>query len=139
MGNVLVVTEHQHGKFPKTTLVGISAGKTAASHSGGRCIAAVLGQGIDALANELLEYGVDVIAVDGPAFAHYLADAHTAAVAEIVKQKGVETVIGTATAMGKDLLPRVAARLGAGMASDVTAIVDGHTFQRPQYAGNAIA
>ena len=58
MGNVLVVAEHQHGKFPKTTLVGLHAGKTAAGKqaaglTGGKCIAAVLGQGIDALANEL--------------------------------------------------------------------------------------
>ena len=60
MGNVLVVAEHVHGKFPKTTLVGLSAGRQAAGHTGGKCIAAVLGQGTDALASELAEYGVDV-------------------------------------------------------------------------------
>src|SRR5206468_253014 len=110
-----------------------------ASLAGGKCLAAVLGQGIDALASELAEYGVDVVAVDGAPFAHYLADAYTAAIVEIVKQKGVETVIAAATAMGKDLLPRIAAHLGAGMASDVTAIVDAKTFKRPMYAGNALA
>ena len=47
MGNVLVVAEHLHGKFPKTTLVSVAAGKQAASLAGGKCIAAVLGQGID--------------------------------------------------------------------------------------------
>ena len=139
MGNVLVVAEHLHGKFPKTTLIGVAAGKQAAGLAGGKCIAAVLGQGVDALANELAEYGVDVVAVDGAPFAHYLADAYTAALAEIVKQKNVETVVGAATAVGKDLLPRLAARLGAGMASEVTAIVDAHHFKRPMYAGNAIA
>jgi electron transfer flavoprotein alpha subunit len=139
MGDVLVVAEHLHGKFPKTTLVGLAAGKEAASRAGGRCRAAVLGQGVEALAGELAEYGVDVLAVDGAPFAHYLADAHTAALVEIVKQKQIETVIATATAIGKDLLPRVAARLGAGMASEVTGIVDAKTFQRPMYAGNAIA
>src|SRR5207247_4092757 len=139
MGNALVVAEHLHGKFPKTTLVSVAAGKQAASLAGGKCLGAVLGQGIDALANELAEYGVDVVAVDGAPFAHYLADAYTAAIAEIVKQKDVEVVIAAATAVGKDLLPRVAARLGGGMASDVTAIVDARTFKRPMYAGNAIA
>jgi electron transfer flavoprotein alpha subunit len=139
MGNVLVVAEHLHGKFPKTTLVGLAAGKQAAGHAGGACIAAVLGEGVDALAAELAGYGVDVVAVDGAPFAHYLADAYTAAVAEIVTRKGVDTVLAAATAVGKDLLPRVAARLGAGMASDVTAIVDAATFTRPMYAGNAIA
>jgi electron transfer flavoprotein alpha subunit len=139
MANVLVVAEHLHGKFPKTTLVSLAAGKQAATHSGGKCLAVVLGQGIDALATELAEYGVDVVAVDGAPFAHYVADAYTAAASEIAKQKNAELVVAAATAVGKDLLPRVAARLGAGMASDVTAIVDAKTFQRPMYAGNAIA
>jgi len=139
MGNVLVVAEHLHGRFPKTTLVGLQAGKQAATSLGATCLAAVLGKGIDGLAAELAEYGVDVVAVEGAAYEHYLADAYTAAVAEIVGQKDVEMVVGAATAVGKDLLPRVAARLGAGMASDVTAIVDAHTFKRPMYAGNAIA
>jgi electron transfer flavoprotein alpha subunit len=139
MGNVLVVAEHAHGKFPKTTLVGLHAGKAAAAATGGKCIAVVLGQGVADLAGQLAEYGVDVIAVDAPAFAHYLADAYTAALATIAKQKDVEVVVGAATAVGKDLLPRLAARLGGGMASDVTAIVDGHTFKRLMYAGNAIA
>jgi electron transfer flavoprotein alpha subunit len=48
-------------------------------------------------------------------------------------------VVAAATAVGKDLLPRVAARIGAGMASEITAIVDASTFKRPMYAGNAIA
>jgi electron transfer flavoprotein alpha subunit len=139
MGNVLVVAEHQHGKFPKTTLVALTAGKQLAGLAGGKCIAAVLGQGTDALAAEAAEYGVDVVAVDGAPFAHYLADAYTAALAELVKQKGVETVVATATAMGKDLLPRLAARLGAGMASDITGIVDASTFTRLMWAGNVIA
>src|SRR5216683_4961843 len=101
MGNVLVVAEHLHGKCPKTTLVSVSAGKQAASFAGVKCIVTVLGQGIDALANELAEYGVDVVAVDGAPFAHYLADAYTAATAEVARQKGVEMVIAAATAVGK--------------------------------------
>jgi electron transfer flavoprotein alpha subunit len=139
MGNVLVVAEHLHGKFPKTTLVSVSAGRQAAGLTGGKCFAAVLGKGVEGLGNELAEYGVDVVVVDGAPFEHYLADAYTAAVAEIVKQKDVELVVAAATAVGKDLLPRVAARLGAGIAADVTAIVDAQTFQRLMYAGNAIA
>ena len=139
MGNVLVVAEHLHGKFPKTTLVGVSAGKDLAAKGGGKCLAVVLGQGVDALAAELAEYGVDVVQVDGAPFAHDLADAYTAALAEVAKQKGADTIVATATAVGKDLLPRVAARLGAGMASEITAIVDATTFKRPMWAGNVIA
>jgi electron transfer flavoprotein alpha subunit len=139
MSNVLVVAEHLHGKFPKTTLVGLTAGKTLAGKTGGKCVGIVLGAGVDGLASELAGYGVDVVAVDGPAFEHYLADAYTAAIAEVVKQKGIEGVVATATAVGKDLLPRLAARLGAGMVSDISGIVDANTFVRPMWAGNLFA
>ncbi len=138
MSNVLVIAEHVHGKFPKTTLVGLAAGKDLAAKAGGKATAAVFGQGVDGLANELAEYGVDVIAVDGAPFAHYLADAYTQATAELVKQKGFEAVVVAATTLGKDLAPRVAARLNAGFAPDITHIVDAKTFQRPIWAGNVI-
>jgi electron transfer flavoprotein alpha subunit len=139
MSNVLVVAEHLHGKFPKTTLVGLTAGKTLAEKSGGKVLAIVLGKDIDGLASELASYGVDVVAVDGPQFEHYVADAYTAAIADVVKQKSVEDVVATATALGKDLLPRLAARLGGGMVSDISGIVDGTTFVRPMWAGNLFA
>jgi electron transfer flavoprotein alpha subunit len=139
MSNVLVVLEHQHAKFPKTTLVALGAAKELAKHEGGKAIGLVLGQGVDALATEATSYGVDVVAVDGAPFAHYVADAYTAAIAEVAKQKGCDSVLAAATAQGKDLTPRVAARMGAGMASDITGIVDGKTFKRLMWAGNVIA
>src|SRR5579862_9765414 len=138
MGNVLVFAEHQHHKFAKTTLVAVAAGKVAAG--GGDCFAAVLGKGIDDLAGEIAEYGVKkVFAVDDAALEHYTADAHAAALAQLVKDKGIEMVVATATAVGKDLLPRLAALLGAGMASDVVAFNGDGTLQRPMYAGNVVA
>jgi len=139
MGNVLLVAEHLHGKFPKTTLVGLSAAKELAHKTGGKCIGVVLGHGVDALGAELAEYGIDVAVVDAPAVAHYVADAYSSAIVEVVKQKGVEVVVGAATALAKDLLPRVAARLDAGIAPEITGIVDAKTFQRPMWAGNLIA
>jgi electron transfer flavoprotein alpha subunit len=138
MSKVLVIAEHVHGKFPKTTLVAVAAGKELAAKSGGSVTAAVYGQGVDALASELAGYGVDVIAVDSPALAHYLADAYTSATAELVKQKGFEAVVVAATSVGKDLAPRIAARLNAGFAPDITGIVDAKTFQRPIWAGNVM-
>ena len=139
MGNVLLVVEHQHGKLPKTTLIGLTAAKHLAEKTGGACIAVVLAESTDALASELTEYGIDVVAVEGPAYTHYLADAYTAAICEVAKQKDAEAVIATATALGKDLLPRVAARLGVGMAPDISSIESATTFTRPMWAGNLIA
>jgi electron transfer flavoprotein alpha subunit len=140
MGNVLVFAEHKHNKFAKSTLVAITAGKQAAGKSAGECYGAVLGANVGALAGELAEYGLKkVFAVDDPALEHYTADAHASVLAQLVKDKGIETLVATATAAGKDLLPRVAALLGAGMASEVIAFNDDGTLVRPIFAGNAIA
>jgi electron transfer flavoprotein alpha subunit len=139
MGNVLLIAEHLHGKFPKTTLNGLTAAKQAAELVGGKAIGVVLADKADALAADLASYGVDVVAVEAPAFAQYLADSYTAAIAEIAKQKDAEIIVAAATAVGKDLTPRIAARLNAAMAADVTHLVDAKTVQRPLWAGNAIA
>jgi len=140
MSNVLVFAEHAHGKFPKTTLVALNAGKDAAAKFGGECYAALLGANLDSLASVLAEYGVKkVFVVDDATLEHYVADAYTAALAQIAKDKGADVVLATATAIGKDLLPRVAIRLDAGMASDITGINADGTILRPMYAGNVIA
>ena len=140
MGNVLIFAEHQHHKFPKSTLVAITAGKEAAKLAGGECYAAVLGKGIDDLASEVAEYGVKkVFAVDDADLEHYMSGSYAAVVAQIVKEKGIDILLATATAAGKDLLPRVAGLLGAGMVSEIVAINADGTFQRPTYAGSAMA
>jgi electron transfer flavoprotein alpha subunit len=140
MGNVLIFAEHQHHKFPKSTLVAITAGKEAAKLAGGDCYAVVLGKGVDDLANEVAEYGVKkVFVADDQALEHYLSGPYAAVVAQVVKDKGCEILVATATVAGKDLLPRVAALLGAGMASEVVTFNPDGTFQRPMYAGSAMA
>ena len=107
---------------------------------GGDCIATVLGAGVDALAKEISGYGVaKVIAADDAALADYLADVYTATLEQLIKANDVSLLIATSTAVGKDLLPRVAARLGVSMATDVVAINEDGTFKRPMYAGNALA
>jgi electron transfer flavoprotein alpha subunit len=140
MSNVLVFAEHQHKKFPKTALVAVEAGRQLAAKSGGQCYATVMGVGVGELGNELAEYGVaKVFVVEDPSLEHYVADAYSQALSQIAKDKGCEIVVATASAIGKDLLPRVAVRLDAGMASDITGITDDGNFLRPMYAGNAIA
>src|SRR5271157_1379288 len=140
MGDVLVFAEYQHGHFPKSTLVAISAGLEWARKRGGKCVGVFAGEKVDSLAGELAKYGLSkVIALEHPALAHYLADAHAQALAALVKKLNVECVLATATALGKDLMPRLAARLGAAMASDVVSMADDGTVVRPMYAGNVLA
>lgn len=140
MGNVLVYAETKNGLLPKSTLIAIQAGKDAASKLGGDLLVAVLGSGTDGAAQAAAGYGAaKVLAADDPALANYLADAYATALDQLVKSNDVSTLLATATAQGKDLLPRVAARLGVSMASDITGINDDGTIQRPMYAGNALA
>ena len=140
MGDVLVFAEHQGGHFPKTTLVAIHAGLELAKKRGGNAIAVVAGDAPEGAAGEIAKYGVSkAIALTHPALKNYLADAHAQALAALAKKTGAEFLLATATAIGKDLFPRLAARLGAPMASEITAISDDHTFVRPTYAGNVMA
>ncbi len=140
MGDVLVLGEYQHGHFPKTTLVALSAAMELAKKRGGQCIGVVAGDKVDELAAELAKYGLArVIALESSALGHYLADAHAQALAALVKKLNVEYVLATATALGKDLMPRLAARLAAPMASEIVSIGDDGTVIRPMYAGNALA
>lgn len=140
MGDVLVIAEYQGDRFPKTTLVAVNAGLELAGKRGGRCLAVVAGTEVGALASELAKYGVaKVIALENSALKNYLADAWADAIAALVRKLAAEYVVATATAMGKDLMPRIAARLEAPMASDVVAIGDDNTLIRPMYAGNALA
>jgi electron transfer flavoprotein alpha subunit len=140
MGDVLIFAEHQGGHFPKTTLTAIHAGLELAGKRSGKAIAVVAGDAPEALAGELAKYGTSkVIALEHPALKNYLADAHAQALAALAQKIGAEFVIATATAIGKDLFPRLAARLGSGMASEIVTINDDGTFVRPMYAGNALA
>jgi electron transfer flavoprotein alpha subunit len=140
MGDVLIFAEHQGGHFPKATLTAVHAGLDLAKKRGGKAIAVVAGDAPEAAAGEIAKYGVaKVIALAHPALKNYLADAHAQALAALAKKEGAEFIIATATAMGKDLFPRLAARLGAAMASEITAINDDGTFVRPTYAGNVMA
>jgi electron transfer flavoprotein alpha subunit len=133
MADVLVFAEHMAGHFPKTTLVAVNAGiELAKKRGGGKCVAVIAGENLDGPAAELAKYGMTkVVALDDPK----LAQALTA----LAKSLGVEYVLATATAMGKDLMPRVAARLNAPMASEIVSIGDDGTLVRPLYAGNALA
>jgi electron transfer flavoprotein alpha subunit len=140
MGDVIVFAEHKDGRFPKTTLIAVNAGLELARKRGGNCLALLTGENIDGAAAEIAKYGVSkVIVLDDPHLGHYLADAAAQAISALTKSLGAETVLATATAIGKDLMPRVAARLNAPMASEIVGMNDDGTFVRPMYAGNVLA
>src|SRR5512141_997396 len=141
MSNVLIVAEQHAGNLRKATLNALGAGQQLAKRTGGKLHILLAGQGVAGLADQLKPYG-DVLVADAGALAHYLAEAFTPVVADAVKATGATYVGAAATAFGKDLLPRVAARLGAAMATEVLSFGgEGAqvTFARPMWAGNVLA
>ncbi|HTP50629.1 MAG TPA: electron transfer flavoprotein subunit alpha/FixB family protein [Anaeromyxobacteraceae bacterium] len=142
MANVLVVTEHSAGHLRKATLHAISAGRALVQRTGGALHLALLGKGVGPLAQELAGYGATVHCADAPTLEHYTAEAFAPVVADLAKALGAGYVVAAASAFGKDLLPRAAARLGAAAATEVLGFGgDGAsvTFLRPMWAGNVLA
>ncbi len=140
--NVLVFAEQRDGKLKKASLEAMSVGRDLADATGGSAAAVVLGQGVAGLAEALGKAGAEKVFVgDDALFAQYSNDAYGLAVGKAAQVFGAEALLFSATAMGKDLAPKVTARLGIGLLSDVTSIVTegGILFRRPIYAGKAFA
>ncbi len=101
--------------------------------------ALVAGSGVDAVAEKAAKIpGISkVLVADDPAYAHALAEPLAALIAKLAGD--YTHVLQAATAVGKNVMPRVAALLDVQVISDVSDIVDADTFVRPIYAGNALA
>ena len=144
MATVLIFVEQQpDGALRKATLNALTAGAQLARKTGGELHAVALAKDATALAASVKEYGVKAVhAASGPAFEHYLAEGFAPAVAELANTLNAEWVGAAATQLGRDLMPRVAARLNAAMASEIMA-VNGEgaaiTLSRPMWAGAVIA
>ena len=80
-----------------------------------------------------------VLAASGAQYKGGVAENMTPLIVNVQQQTGATHIVGPATAYGKNILPRVAAKLDVNQISDVTAIVNDSTFERPIYAGNAMA
>ncbi len=140
MSNVLVFVESLEGHVRSASLPAITFAKQVAEQGGGGIQLLLVGKDVQAAAAEASKLGVaGVVTVEDPALEHYLAESYAPIVARVAKDKGADVVAASATNLGKDLLPRVAALLEAGMASDVIAVAGPKTFKRPMQAGNIIA
>ena len=115
---------------------------TAAQRLGGSVEAVVCGDGPVQGSDQVGKFGADkIVTLTNPAFANYAPEACAHALAERAKQGGYRTIVFAASATGKDLAPRVAAKLGVGVAADVTELAtDGGSIvvTRPVYAGKAL-
>jgi electron transfer flavoprotein alpha subunit len=135
----LVIAEHDNASIKGATLNTV----TAAAQAGGDVHVLVAGSNAAAAAAAAAQIaGVSkVIHADSAAFEHGLAENVAAQVLAIVGNGAgaYSHIVFPATASGKNIAPRVAAKLDVGQVSDITKVLSADTFERPIYAGNAIA
>ena len=131
----LVIAEHDNATIKGATLNTV----TAAAQCGGDVHVLVAGHnaGVAAAAAAQIAGVTKVIHVDGEHLGHGLAENMAAQIVSIASN--YSHLVFPATASGKNMAPRVAAKLDVGQMSDVTKVISADTFERPIYAGNAIA
>ena len=131
----LVIAEHDNASIKGATLNTV----TAAAACGGDVHVLVAGHNAGAAAAAAAQIAgvAKVIYADSEALAHGLAENVAAQVLAIASN--YSHILFPATAGGKNVAPRVAAKLDVGQISDVTQVISADTFERPIYAGNAIA
>ena len=131
----LVVAEHDNAGVRQSTLNTV----TAARECGGEVHVLIAGAGSNgaATAAAAIDGVAKVLHAEGDHFAHGLAENIAAQVLAVAP--GYTHILFPATAAGKNVAPRVAAKLDVGQISDITKVIAPDTFERPIYAGNAIA
>ena len=132
---VLVIAEHDNASLKGATLNTV----TAALACGGEVHVLVAGHQAAAAAQAAAAVAgvTQVIHADGPSLAHGLAENVAAQVLAVAER--YSHILFPATASGKNVAPRVAAKLDVAQISDITKVISADTFERPIYAGNAIA
>jgi len=142
-GGVLAVLEQRDGALRKVSHEVVTGARRLGDALGGTVDALVLAAGaVGGGADQLGAFGADkVITLTHAAFARYAPEGYSRAIAEHVRAGGYRAVVFAASATGKDLAPRVAARLGVPLAQDVTDVgveSGAVTVVRPVYAGKAL-
>lgn len=131
----LIIAEHDNQTLHADTLKVVNA----ASQTGTDNTLLVIGYQCDSVAQQAcsVEHIAQVICIDNQQYQHHFAEYVAPAVAHIAE--GFEGVWFNASAKGKDIAPRVAAKCDVGQLSEIVKVIDDSTFVRPIYAGNALA
>lgn len=142
--DIFVFVEQREGRILPGGIQAITAATQLAAKTGGRVLAGLLGKGLDGVAGQLDNTGVAVIYfADAEPLAQYNVLRYTRTLAAMIQKADPQIVLLAASFMGRDVAPRLAARLGAGLATDcVEFSIDAAgalCARRPIYAGKATA
>ena len=138
---IWVFAEQKEGKLKKVALEMVSTGQRIAKQLGEEVNVVLIGHNIEGLASELAGYGANsVYLVEDEQLQDYNTDKYLSVMGKLFSDKAPKVVLFGHTLIGKDIAPRLAQRLAAGMMSDCTAMDLTETeiiFTRPVYAGKA--
>ncbi|MDQ7819489.1 MAG: electron transfer flavoprotein subunit alpha/FixB family protein [Armatimonadota bacterium] len=141
--DVWVLVEHSQGRPTRLSLELLTCGRGLARETGGRLVAVVPGHRVEDASRVVAERGADlVLSADHPVLEPYTTDAYAAVLAEAVREQDPAVLLVGSTAQGRDLAPRLAARVQAGVVTDCTSVAvrDGALVAtRPMYTRKAIA
>lgn len=139
---IWIIIEHSNLEIRKVSLELLSQGRILADNTGEPLVAVILGKSVTDLTEKVAAYGADkVILVEDEKLANYTTGAYTSVLNKLIRKEEPQAVLLGNTAVGKDLAPRLAQRLGVGMASDCTGMETDENsfliFKRPIYGGKA--
>lgn len=119
--DIYVIIEQLDGIIKRVSLELIGEANRLSKKLGEKVIAVLLGNDIEDKAELLIKYGADeVLVIDNPMLEPYMTSPYTKAVSSIIEKRKPSIVLFPATSIGRDLAPRVAARIGTGLSADVT-------------------
>ena len=140
---ILVYIEVRDGKVKKSSLEALSEGKRRASELNTELHAVLVGYNLEGLSAETFKFGASkTYVLESSLLSHYSPSGYTYALQSLCKETSPDIVLFSATSLGKDLAPRLAAKLGVSLAADCikTEVKDGELeVLRPVFAGKAFA
>lgn len=140
--NILVVGEVQLGHLKSSNLAAVRMAQDLAARTGGSFSIVLIGSGLGGLITDANQYGAAAFfTIDDLRFEHYVASSFSDTIVALVKDKGFDVVVGGEATTSRDIFPRIAAALNAGMCKGVCGIADvdgGWGYQRPVFSGMAL-
>jgi electron transfer flavoprotein alpha subunit len=136
---VLVLGEVRDGELRNVSYEAIAAAKEMSD--GGEVVGLLCGDSVSALGENMIHYGADrVLIAENEQLKTYTTDGYNQAVMQVIDQEKPDGIVFGHTALGKDLSPRIAAKLESGLISDITGIEkvgENLVYTRPIYSGKA--
>ncbi len=142
--DVFVFAEQREGIIQPVALELIGKARDLAESLGERVVALLAGNKITEIAGKLIEYGADkVICIDSPELENYVTEQYSQAMYQVIKEYNPSIVLFGATTIGRDLGPRLSARLNTGLTADCTKLEISEDknllMTRPAFGGNLMA